>query len=76
MSWHDSPELPFISIVVSFHNEGACLRKCLQALLVQTYSREKYEVILVDDGSVDGSQETISDSSSDSGPDSEALQPV
>jgi GT2 family glycosyltransferase len=54
-------EFPFISVVVSFHNEGALLRKCLQALLNQTYPRDRYEVILVNDGSADGSQETISD---------------
>jgi glycosyltransferase involved in cell wall biosynthesis len=54
-------EFPFVSVVVSFHNEGAFLRRCLQALLNQSYPRDRYEIILVNDGSVDGTQETISD---------------
>lgn len=53
-------ETPFVSVVVSFHNEGAALRKCLPSLLSQTYPHEKYEIILVDDGSNDGSAEEIS----------------
>lgn len=48
-------ETPFVSVAVSFHNEGAALRKCLPSLLSQTYPHEKDEVVLVDDGSNDGS---------------------
>jgi glycosyltransferase involved in cell wall biosynthesis len=55
------PDQPFVSVVVSFHNDAAFLRNCLLSLLNQTYPRELYEVILINDGSIDGSQETISD---------------
>jgi glycosyltransferase involved in cell wall biosynthesis len=54
-------DLPFVSVVISFHNDAAYLRRCLLSLLNQTYPRELHEIILVNDGSVDGSQETISD---------------
>ncbi len=60
-------ETPFVSVVVSFHNEGVVLRKCLKSLLNQTYPQEKYEIILVDDGSIKGSAEEISDMAQASG---------
>jgi len=47
--------------VVSFHNEARYLRRCLLSLLDQTYPKDRYEIILVNDGSQDASQETISD---------------
>lgn len=44
-----------ISIVVPVYNKAKYLKKCLRSLQVQTYS--KIEVVLVDDGSTDGSPE-------------------
>jgi glycosyltransferase involved in cell wall biosynthesis len=48
--------LPFVSIVVPFYNEKRYLEQCIQALLTQQYPRDRYEVILVNDGSEDGSE--------------------
>ncbi len=46
-----------VSVVVPARNEAARIRACLRALLSQDYPREAYEVIVVDDGSTDGTAE-------------------
>jgi len=46
-------KVPVISIIVPVYNGGKTLRKCMSALLRQDYPRDRYEVIVVDDGSVD-----------------------
>lgn len=48
-------QYPFVSIVVPFFNESVYLEQCLNALLIQTYPSHCYELVLVDDGSVDSS---------------------
>ncbi|HZY09539.1 MAG TPA: glycosyltransferase family 2 protein [Bacteroidota bacterium] len=51
--------LPFVSIVLpTYHRKGQLLR-CFQTLEHQTYPRDKFEVIVVDDGSTDGTGEAI-----------------
>jgi len=50
-----------VSIVVPFLNAGKTLRKLLISLLNQDFPKLAYEIVLVDDGSSDGSLETISD---------------
>ena len=54
-------ELPFVSVVVSFHNEGAFLNQCVASLLELSYPPERFEIILVNDGSDDGSEEAVSE---------------
>ena len=44
-----------LSIIVPVYNVEAFLKKCVDSLLDQDLSREDYEIILVDDGSTDGS---------------------
>jgi glycosyltransferase involved in cell wall biosynthesis len=43
-------ELPFCSIIVPTHRRPAQLGDCLTALAALDYPRERYEVIVVDDG--------------------------
>ena len=43
------------SVIVPVYNGGAFFQNCLRALFAQTLPREDYEVIVVDDGSADGS---------------------
>jgi len=43
-----------ISVIVPAHNAAETIGGCLEALLHQTVPRETYEVIVVDDGSTDG----------------------
>lgn len=46
-----SKEQRFVSVVVPVYNDAARLRRCLQALEAQTYSKEAYEVVVVDNAS-------------------------
>lgn len=43
--------LPFISVVVPTYERPDALRRCVRALRLQDYPRDRYEVIVVDDGS-------------------------
>lgn len=45
--------LPFVSVVVPFYNAKKTIFPLLTSLLNQTYPAEKFEIILVDDGSKD-----------------------
>lgn len=42
---------PFVSVVIPVYDSVEALRACLQALETQTYPRERYEVLVVDNGS-------------------------
>jgi glycosyltransferase involved in cell wall biosynthesis len=48
-------EMPSVSIVIPIYNRAGFIQACLTSLLAQSYPRERYEIILVDDGSTDGS---------------------
>jgi len=47
---------PLISVVIPAYNVQETLDVCLDALEQQTLPREHYEIIVVDDGSTDGTQ--------------------
>ena len=47
--------LPFVSIIIVNYNGQRYLDDCLSSLRRQTYPRERWEVVLVDNGSSDGS---------------------
>lgn len=55
----DSSNLPFISIIIPVRNSPQRVARCIKALLVQTYSKERYEIIVVDNGSTDETPEVI-----------------
>ncbi|MCX6090169.1 MAG: glycosyltransferase [Candidatus Atribacteria bacterium] len=42
------------SIIIPSYNRREILEKCLQSLFAQDYDRDQYEIIVVDDGSNDG----------------------
>ena len=48
-----------LSIVVNMYNTASYLPKCMDTLLHQDIKGEDYEIILVDDGSTDGSLTVI-----------------
>jgi len=50
---------PLVSLIVPVRNGAARIGRCIEALLDQTYPRDRYEVIIVDNGSDDGTQEII-----------------
>jgi len=48
------------SVIVPVYNGEASIAGCLEALLRQDYPRSDYEVIVVDDGSTDGTADEVS----------------
>ena len=44
-------ELPFVSVIIPVYNDAGRLAQCLAALELQTYAKDRYEVIVVDNGS-------------------------
>jgi GT2 family glycosyltransferase len=51
--------LPFVTVVVSFHNERQALGACIASLLAQTYPADRYEIILVNDGSTNDAESQV-----------------
>lgn len=52
-----SEEVPFVSVVIPVYNRQDFVSVCLASLCSQTYPLERYEILLVDDGSTDGTSE-------------------
>ena len=50
---------PDISVVVTNHNYGKYIRRCLRSLINQDLERNRYEIIIVDDHSTDDSLEAV-----------------
>jgi glycosyltransferase involved in cell wall biosynthesis len=48
-----------ISVVVPFYNAEKYIGACIEALLLQDYPRDQYEVIMVENNSTDRSTETV-----------------
>ncbi|MDZ4277541.1 MAG: glycosyltransferase family 2 protein [Dehalococcoidia bacterium] len=53
----DEPSRPFVSVIVPMRNERRHIQRCLRSLAAQDYPRDRFEVIVVDGGSGDGSRE-------------------
>ncbi len=51
--------LPFVSVIVPMRNERRYIERCLRSLVEQNYSHDRYEVIVVDGSSDDGSRELV-----------------
>ncbi|HET7181966.1 MAG TPA: glycosyltransferase family 2 protein, partial [Candidatus Limnocylindrales bacterium] len=45
---------PVVSVVIPAHNPGRYIEPCIRSLLRQSMSRDRYEILFVDDGSTDG----------------------
>jgi glycosyltransferase involved in cell wall biosynthesis len=50
---------PTISVIIPTYNRKGLLKECLESLFDQTYPRENYEIIVVDDGSSDGTEDLL-----------------
>jgi glycosyltransferase involved in cell wall biosynthesis len=55
---------PHISVIIPTYNRLPVLRTCLAALKRQTVDPESFEVVVVDDGSTDGTGEAVADEAS------------
>lgn len=53
------PTDPVISVIIVTYNRLGQLQECLNALKNQTLDKDKYDVIVVDDGSSDGTKEYL-----------------
>ena len=42
-----------VSVIVAAHNEERFIGRCVRSLLAQRFPRDKYEIVVVDDGSSD-----------------------
>jgi glycosyltransferase involved in cell wall biosynthesis len=51
--------LPFVSVIVPVFNEERRIPDCIEALFAQTYPRERYEVLIVDNGSTDATRQIV-----------------
>ena len=49
----------FISVIVPAHNEQKYISQCLKSLIAQDYSKDRYEIIVVDNDSRDRTQEIV-----------------
>lgn len=50
---------PFVSVIIPTYNREQILEKCLRALLDQTYPAGRCEIIVIDDGSTDGTRAMV-----------------
>lgn len=48
-----------ISVVIPTYNRSEKLRECLEALATQDFDKKQYEVVVIDDGSQDETQELL-----------------
>jgi len=55
----DDIRLPNVSVVVPVYNMRRTIGKALDSLMVQTYPKTRYEVVVVDNASDDGSEKVI-----------------
>jgi glycosyltransferase involved in cell wall biosynthesis len=48
-----------ISVIIPVYNQELFLGRCLRSILSQSINREDFEIIVIDDGSKDGSLKII-----------------
>jgi GT2 family glycosyltransferase len=52
-------EWPFVSVVVPTRNRAVLLADCLRSLRTQNYPADRFEIIVVDDGSTDATPDVV-----------------
>lgn len=50
-----------VTVIVATYNQSKYIKKCLDSLIQQKLPRDKYEIIIVNDGSTDGTDEILKD---------------
>ena len=48
-----------ISVIVSVYNQEKYIGRCLRSLLSQTIPMKDYEIIIIDDGSIDNTLQLL-----------------
>src|SRR5713226_8645751 len=59
--------LPYVSVILPCLNRKEWLLEAIAALRTQTYPSDRYEIIIVDNGSTDGTWEWLQETSKESG---------
>jgi len=54
-----SDKLPFISVIIPTYNMRDLLRDAVESLYKQSYPRDRYEIIVVDNSSTDGTKDMM-----------------
>lgn len=54
-------DLPFISVIIPTYNRSRLLQQTVDTILAQTYPRQRWELILVDNGSTDDTARVIAE---------------
>ncbi|MGB9627197.1 MAG: glycosyltransferase [Thermodesulfobacteriota bacterium] len=54
-----SESIPFVSVIIPVLNDREGLKKCLSSLENQTYPKDQYEVIVVDNGSKESIEDIV-----------------
>jgi glycosyltransferase involved in cell wall biosynthesis len=55
----DFSQLPFMSVVVCAYNSERLIARAIESLISQRYPAERYEILVVDDGSTDRTAEIV-----------------
>ncbi len=53
------PYTPFVSVVVPAYNTESMMELCIKSLLSQTYPKDRYEIIIIDNNSTDDTASII-----------------
>jgi biofilm PGA synthesis N-glycosyltransferase PgaC len=53
------PPLPKLSIIIPAHNEQLNIDRCITSLKAQTYPHDRIEILIVNDGSTDRTEEVV-----------------
>ena len=57
MQFIEISKIPFVSVVICTYNRKRLLKECLTSILATDYPRSRYEIIIVDGGSNDGTED-------------------
>jgi succinoglycan biosynthesis protein ExoA len=55
----EGPDLPFVTVIIPVRNEAGYIGRCLLALAGQDYPRDRFEVIVLDGGSTDSTEDEV-----------------
>lgn len=55
----ESGSIPFVTVIVPCYNERAYIGECLESLIQSDYPHDRFEVLVLDGGSDDGSRDIV-----------------
>ena len=55
----DNSNVIDVSVIIPSYNAGSTITRCIESLLVQDYPIKKFEIIVVNDGSTDNTENIV-----------------